>query len=150
MALTSMGFSKCGSLGARAHQLRQHQARGRDIGGAGDVVHVAGAHQGVDVGFVRLRRHGVAQEDHAIDLALHQLGADLQVAADRAGMLALDREPELVGQAPAGGAGGRERAALEEVKVLAREGDHVVLLLVVCDQCNAWLGHCRHFFSERE
>jgi hypothetical protein len=51
---------------------------------------VAGAHQRVDVRLVRLRRHRVAQEDDGVDLAFDQRGADLQVAAERAGMLALD------------------------------------------------------------
>src|SRR5438067_13815531 len=65
------------------HQLRQHQACAGHVGRARDVVDVAGAHQGVDVRLVRLRGHRVAQEDHAIDLAVDQLGADLQVAAHR-------------------------------------------------------------------
>src|SRR5689334_21243363 len=47
------------------HLLRQHQARAGHVGRARDVVDVAGAHQGIDVRFVRVRGHRVAQEDHA-------------------------------------------------------------------------------------
>jgi hypothetical protein len=122
----------------RQLELGQHQVGSRDIGGAGDVVHVAGAHQRVDVGFVRLRRHRVAQENHCIDLAFDQQRADLQVTAEGAGMLAVDRQAQLIGQAPAGGAGGGQVAAAQEVRVLGRQRDHVVFFLVVRNQRYPW------------
>jgi hypothetical protein len=61
----------------------QQHARRRLVGRAGYVVHVAGPNQGVDVGLVRLRRHGITQEDHQVELASGQARADLQVTAER-------------------------------------------------------------------
>jgi hypothetical protein len=70
-------------------------------------------------------------------LVFHQQRADLQVAAQRAGMLAVHRQPQFGGQPAARGAGGGQRAAAQEAGVFAGQRDHVVFLPVVGDQGNA-------------
>ncbi|MNR64529.1 hypothetical protein D3C85_1872040 [compost metagenome] len=52
-------------------------------------------------------------------------------------MLALHFQAQLVDQAAAGGAGGRQDAGLEEIDILAGQLNHVVFFLVVGDQGNA-------------
>ena len=116
--------------GERLH----HVARAGLVGRAHHVVHVARAHEGVDVRFVRLRRHRVAQEDHRVDTALREARADLQVAAQRAAEEALHLQAGFGDQARAGGAGGHHVAARKERGEVPRERDHQVLLGVVRDQ----------------
>jgi hypothetical protein len=84
-------------------------------------VDVAGAQERVDVGFVRLRGHRVAQEDHRIDPADREPRADLQVTTHRTTEEALDVEPRLVVEKPAGGAGGDQVVPLKRRVKLARE-----------------------------
>jgi hypothetical protein len=126
----AQGLMRVELLGQRLH----HVARAGLVGGAHHVVDVAGAHQGVDVRLVRLRRHRVAQEDHRVDPAFGQARADLQVAAQRAAEQAFHLEAGLGDQARAGGAGGHHVAAGEERREVTRERDHQVFLGVVRDQ----------------
>jgi hypothetical protein len=107
------------------------------------VVHVARAHQRGDIGIVRLRGHRVAQEHDDVDAAVGQLGADLEIAAERPRQLALDLEPVRGRDAPAGRARRDQPALRERVAVLARERDDLVLLRVVRDQCDAGFAHLR-------
>ena len=58
---------------------------GRQVAGHRDVPDGGDPQQCLDVGVVRLRLERVPEEDQQVDAALGDLGADLLVAADRAG-----------------------------------------------------------------
>mgnify|MGYP006914222508 CR=1 FL=1 len=54
---------------------------GGNVGGHGDVVHIAQAQQGHLVGLAGLRVDGVAEEQQQVDLIAGNAGSDLLVAA---------------------------------------------------------------------
>ena len=81
---------------------------------------------------MRLQR--VPEEDHEIDPALDDGGADLLVAAERAAHEAADPEAELGGQERAGGAGGVEIVLAEGPSVVLCPVEQVRLAVVVRDE----------------
>jgi hypothetical protein len=64
----------------------------------------------------------------------HDLGADLLVAAERTAQQLDDREAEFALELPAGGAGGKDLVACQQVTVETGLFDEIALPVVVCDQ----------------
>ncbi len=123
------------ALVAAVHQRRGDQeVGGGAVAGHRDVPHHGDAQQRLDVRVVRLRLERVPEEDQDVDLALRDLGADLLVAAERAALQAGDRQPELVAEQRAGGAGGAEVVLGQQRAVEPGPLREVRLLVVVRDQ----------------
>src|SRR5918996_1498908 len=76
----------------------------------------------------------VPEEDHGMDLAAGDRGADLQVAALRPAGLQLDGQTEMLADEAAGRTGGHEMDTREDLQVRRYQIEEVVLLLVVGDQ----------------
>ncbi len=119
----------------QGQHIKNHPGR-RNIGGARDVMHITGAHQGVDIGFVGLWRHRVAQKDHPVHPAFRKLRANLQVAAMRARKHAFNLEPMGGGDPRARRARGQQRALAERGGIFPREFHDVVFLAIVRNQRN--------------
>jgi hypothetical protein len=86
---------------------------------------------------VGLRLERVPEEDEHVDRALDDLGADLQVAAERAARNPLHRELEAVVEQAARRAGGDEPVAHQRVDVEPRPLEQVLLAVVVRDEGDA-------------
>jgi hypothetical protein len=99
-------------------------------------VYIARPHQGVDVGLVRLRRHGVAQKYNSIHLSNGQPGTDLEVSAHWAAEQTFNVKPCLLTQTPTRRSCGHQLALTQEHRELLRQTDDVVLLVVMGDECN--------------
>ena len=99
-------------------------------------MHITGPHQCVDIGFMRLWRHGVAQKNNGIDFTRRQTGADLQIPAKRATEHALNLQAQFIRQALAGRTGCAQGALPEKWRELPGKFHHRGLLVVVCDQGN--------------
>ena len=107
-------------------------------------MHVAGAHQGVDVGFMGLRGHRVAQKHHRIDLATGQSCADLQVAAKRAGQEAFDFQTRRRGDTCTRRARSAQLALHQNRPKILSQRDDVVFLGIVGDQSEPKSGFLVH------
>ena len=112
------------------------KVRRRAVAGYGDVVDHCDAQQRLDVDVVRVRLQRIPKEDDGVDLALRDLGADLLVAAERTALQLLDGQVQVLLQEPAGRAGCDEVVAGQGVPVEARPFEQVLLLVVVCDECD--------------
>ena len=113
---------------------RDHHLCGGDVGGEGDVVDVADAHEALDVGVVRVGGEGIDDEDDGLAIAGGDEGGDLRIAAERAGEEAFDGEAGGLGDASAGGAGADEMEFAQRDLVVLTEGDQCILLAIVCDE----------------
>ena len=109
---------------------------GGDVGGDGNVAHVAKTQQIHLVGFVRFRTDGIAEEQKQVDLVAGDAGRDLLVAPVHAGQKALDGQAGGLAHQLAGGAGGQQVVLTEHPAVSDAELHHQFLLRVMRDQCD--------------
>jgi hypothetical protein len=117
------------------HQGRRDDKIGRRaVARDRNVPHHGDAQQGLDVRIVWLGLERIPEEDQTIDLAFGDAGADLLVAAERAALKFVDRQPELLLEQMAGGAGREELVGGEEIDVESGPLEQLELLVVVGDQ----------------
>jgi hypothetical protein len=100
------------------------------VAGDRDIPYHRDPHQGLDVGIVRLRVHGIGEEHQQVQVARRDQRADLLVAAERAALQAGDLQAELIGQQPAGRTGGHQDAAAQQLAVVIRP-----FAQVLCSAC---------------
>ena len=103
-------------------------------------MHVTDAHQGADIGFVRLGGQWITEEKHGQHVALGDLRPDLLVASQWTGKHSGDLEAGEFGEDRAGGAGGDQGKMTKDVAVIERETRQIVFFLVMCDQRDQSLG----------
>ncbi len=63
----------------------QQDFRCGNVRGKRHVVNIADLHEGGDVWFMRVRRKGIAEEDHRVNLAGCSERSDLEITTERAG-----------------------------------------------------------------
>jgi hypothetical protein len=97
-------------------------------------MHVTNAHQGADIGFVRLGGQWITEEKHGQHMAFGDLCPDLLVATQGTRKHAGDLEAGEFGKDRTGGAGGNQGKMTKDVAVIKRESREVVFFLVMCDQ----------------
>ena len=97
-------------------------------------MHVTDAHQGADIGFVRLGGQWITEEEHGQHVALSDLRPDLLVAAQWTRKHSGDLEAGEFGKDRTGRAGGNQWKMTKDVAVIERETREVVFFLVMCDQ----------------
>jgi hypothetical protein len=97
-------------------------------------MHVTNAHQGADIGFVRLSGQWITEEKHGQHVAFGDLRPDLLVATQGTRKHAGDLEAGEFGEDRTGGAGGDQGKMTKDVAVIERETREVVFFLVMCDQ----------------
>ena len=103
-------------------------------------MHVTDAHQGADIGFVRLGGQWITEEKYGQHVALGDLRPDLLVASQWTGKHSGDLEAGEFGKDRTGGAGGDQWKMTKDVAVIERESREVVFFLVMCDQRDQALG----------
>ncbi len=97
-------------------------------------MHVADSHQSRDVGFVRLRGQGVAEEEHGANVTFSDSSANHEVAAIGAVHDSFDVESEFFCQSFARLSGRDELLRAEEVDVSSDEVQHLGLASVVSNE----------------
>jgi hypothetical protein len=86
----------------------QQEIGGGPVAGKGDIPGYGQTEKGLDIGVMRLRFHGVPEEDKNVDLSFGYTGADLLVTAERAAEVPGDGLSERLLYERAGGAGAEE------------------------------------------
>jgi hypothetical protein len=86
---------------------------------------------------VRVLVQRIHNEDNSIHSPFNNSIRDLDVSAKGAGPHALDIEPDLLDQQPAGGAGGQQLALLQAISVESGKSDQVGLLAIMRDDRQA-------------
>jgi hypothetical protein len=97
-------------------------------------MHITDAHQGADIGFMRLGGQWITEEKHGQHMALGDLRPDLLVATQGTGKHSGDLEAGEFGKDRTGCAGRDQRKMPKNVAVIERETREVVFFLVMCDQ----------------
>ncbi len=101
------------------------------VGGEGDVVYVADSHQRAHIGFVRLSRERIAEEENRGDAAFRDASANDEVATIRSVGDPFDRQPEFIMQQPSGIPCGDECLPTEVLSVKGGEGQEFRFPLVM-------------------
>ena len=94
-------------------------------------MHIAGAHQSIDVWLMRLWGHGITKEDNDIDFTLGQARTDLQVAAPWAAEHAFHVQAGLIHQPAASGSRGAQFASLQQRRELLGKCHHGIFFVVM-------------------
>jgi hypothetical protein len=102
-------------------------------------MHVTDAHQGADIGFVRLGGQWITEEKHGQHVTFGDLCPDLLIATQWSREHSGDLEAGEFGKDCSGGAGGDQWKIAQYVAVIERESREVVFFLVMCDQRNQTL-----------
>ena len=97
-------------------------------------MHVTDAHQGADIGFVRLGGQWITEEEHGQHVALGDLRPDLLIAAQWTRKHSGDLKAGEFGKDRTGRAGGDQGKMTKDVAVIEREPGQIVFFLVVSDQ----------------
>jgi hypothetical protein len=97
-------------------------------------MHVTNAHQGTNIGFVRLSGQWITEKKHGQYMAFGNLRPDLLVATQRTGKHAGDLEAGEFRKDRTGGAGGDQGKMTKDVAVIKCETRQVIFFLVMCDQ----------------
>jgi hypothetical protein len=106
----------------------------RGIRGERHIVHVTDAHQGADIGFMRLSGQWITEEKYGQHVAFSDLRSDLLIATQWTGKHAGDLEAGEFGKDRTGGAGGNQGEMTQNIAVIERKTCQIVFFLVMCDQ----------------
>ena len=107
---------------------------GGDVGGHGDVVHIADAQQVHLVGFTGLGSDGVAEEQQHVHFLAGDTSHDLLAAAMAAGQELLHGQADVFLHQAAGRAGGNQVMLCQYVAISRAELHHQLLFGVMCNQ----------------
>lgn len=136
MSFLSFGVYNIPPVQVAVFQGVDHGLGRSDVGGVGDVVHIAKAQQ---TGLVRLGglgADGVAEVQQQVDLIAGNARGDLLVAALAARHKAGDVQAGRLRNQLARGAGGAQAVTAQDSAVSDAELDHQFLFGVVSDQCD--------------
>jgi hypothetical protein len=89
---------RAAAVGGHHQRAREHEIGRCAVAGDRDVVENRDPQQRLDVDVVRVRGERIGEEDHQVDAALGDRGADLLVAPERPAEVEVDRQLQLVGE----------------------------------------------------